>query len=128
MSDPVTYIDTYLQQQRDRLASGAVVGDLKQGVGGGTSGGMDDWKASVDRQLGTLHSDIRNLLYGLIGAALLSMGAVGGLYVYAGNKADGLQAQISNLQTGQAKAEGESRTRDAITNGKIDVLLERTKT
>ena len=55
---------------------------LQRGGGGGTSGGVtDDWKASVDRQLGQLHGDVRALLRVGTGAAVGLAALVGGLYL-----------------------------------------------
>ncbi len=78
--------------------------------GGGTSGGMqDEWKISVDRQLGQLHGDVRNLLYGLIGGFLFVISAGGVAYVK-------LSDQV-----------GEVRTEQARISGKLDLLIERMK-
>ncbi|WP_230280236.1 hypothetical protein [Croceicoccus sp. Ery15] len=81
---------------------------LKSGGGGGTSGGMnDDWKGNVDGQLTQLHQDVRHLLYGLIGAAVLILGAGATAY-----------AMISDQVTGL-------RVDQAHVSGKIDLLLDR---
>lgn len=94
-------------------------GGLKAGGPGGTSGDMgEDWKASVDRQLAQLHGDVRNLLYGLI-ASFIALGG-GGWLIY-----DKLSEQMTILRVEQAKAAGDVATRDAVTNGKLDRLLER---
>lgn len=86
---------------------------------GGTSGGVtEDWKVSVDRQLEQLHTDVRNLLYGLIASFLILAG--GGWAAY-----DKLSDQMTALRVEQAKAAGEAETRSATLNGKIDLLLER---
>lgn len=86
---------------------------LKSGNGGGTSGGMsEDWKSSVDRQLETLHQDVRNLLYGLLAAAVLLGGAGLGFYTK-------LSDQSADLRVEQARTAGKI---DLI-NEKIDRLL-----
>lgn len=67
---------------------------LKGGGGGGTSGGMtEDWKQSVDRQLAQLHSDLRAMLYFLIGAAVIFTGMVGGLYIRTDGKFEAIEAK-----------------------------------
>lgn len=81
---------------------------LKGRGGGDTPSGMtDDWKADVDRQLVQLHADIRALLYGLIAGCLFLIG--GGWAMY-----NSVMTQVATLQVDVAK-----------TNGKIDLLLER---
>jgi hypothetical protein len=83
--------------------------------GDGTSGGVsDDWKASVDRQLGQLHSDVRALLNrgvaAVVGLALM----IGGLYLYSNQKFDSVNQRLTGIEVQQAKADA-----------KLDLLLER---
>lgn len=81
---------------------------LKTGGGDGTSGDVNgDWKDSVNTQLTQLHSDVRNLLYGLIGLAILLAGAGFGLY-------SGLSDQITDMKIEQGKI---------LT--KLDILLDK---
>lgn len=92
---------------------------LNAGGGGGTSGDVtDDWKASVDRQLGQLHGDVRNLLYGLVGGFLIILASGAGAYLRLDGKLEGksdaLRADISALQVQQAKMDA-----------KLDLLVER---
>jgi hypothetical protein len=92
---------------------------LQHGGGGGTSGSVtEDWKASVDRQLDQLHKDVRNLLYAIIGAFLILAG--GGLALHWS-----LVDKVSDLRVASEKAAGDAASRDAATNGKIDLLVER---
>ena len=98
---------------------------LRGGAGGGTPSGMEDWKASVDRQLQTLHEDVRRLLSPLIGGAILVTAAQAGLYLYTRSKVDNLHNQVSQVQNSQTKMQGDLETRDARLAGKMDVLLER---
>lgn len=101
-------------------ASGEEPPLLNGGGGGGTSGGMsDDWKTSVESRLSDLHSDIRNLLYGLIAGFLLLAG--GGWVVY-----DKLSDAGTSARVDHAKAIGDLQTKNAELTGKIDLLLERT--
>jgi len=80
---------------------------LKSSGDGGNSGGMsEDWKASVDRQLGILHADVRHLLYGLIGGFLILLGAGATAYIK-------LSDQIT-----------ESRVSQASANAKLDQVLQ----
>jgi hypothetical protein len=90
---------------------------LQQGGGGGTSGGMsDDWKSSVDAQLGQLHADARNLLLGLIGGFLFLLSAGAAAYVALSDK-------ISDAQVEQVEIKGDIK----LVNQKLDTLLERSK-
>lgn len=108
---------------------------LKGGGGDGTSGGVtDDWKASVDTQLKLLHEDVRRVIGWLIAGVVVPLGAIIGLYVYNGTKFDAANArtdlltnQVSAVRVEQEKLRGDVRERDAQINGKLDVLLERTK-
>lgn len=110
------------RQMRERIAQLSAELEqhqLKGGDGGGTSGGMsDDWKISVDRQLGQLHGDVRNLLYGLI-AGFLVLGA-GGItaYVQLDGKFDTRQVKVED------RLNSLERKVDSI-DTKIDILLER---
>jgi hypothetical protein len=102
---------------------------LKGVGGGGTSGGMtDDWKANVDRQLGVLHSDVRALLNRGVIAVVALAAMIAGLYLYSNEKFEAMRTDIAAVREQQVKSAGESATRDAVTNGKLDVLLERKKT
>jgi hypothetical protein len=99
----------------------------KQG-GDDTSGGMtDDWKASVDRRLGELHNDVRALLNRGVIAVVALAAMIAGLYLYSNEKFEAIRTDIAAVREQQAKSAGEAATRDAVTNGKLDVLLERKK-
>ncbi len=101
---------------------------LKGGDGGGTFGGVtDDWKASVDRQLGELHGDVRALLNRGVIAVVALAAMIAGLYLYSNEKFEAIRTDIAAVREQQAKSAGEAATRDAVTNGKLDVLLERKK-
>lgn len=101
---------------------------LKKGDGGGTSDGMtEDWKVSVDRRLGELHGDVRALLNRGVIAIVALAAMVAGLYLYSNEKFEAIRTDIAAVREQQAKTAGESATRDAVTNGKLDVLLERKK-
>jgi hypothetical protein len=90
---------------------------LNQGSGGGTSGGMDDdWKRGVDSQLAQLHSDVCNLLLGLIAGFLFLIGAGAAAYLRVSD-------QISSASTGVTELKGKAETLDT----KIDLLVERSK-
>lgn len=92
---------------------------LKSGDGDGTSGGVtDDWKMSVDRQLGQLHGDVRALLNRGVMAAVALAAMIAGLYLYTNDKFERLNQRLSAVEVQQAKS-------DAAINGKLDVLLER---
>jgi hypothetical protein len=104
-------------------------GDLPGDGGGGTSGGVtDDWKASVDRQLERLHSDVRDLLRGLIGVAIFVLALIGGLYLYIGSKSD---AVVSRTETIEGRTTRIETKQDAIDQRldrieqKIDQLSDR---
>ncbi len=98
------------------------------GGGGGTSDDVtDDWKASVDRQLGQLHADVRALLNRGVIAVVAIATMIAGLYLYSNEKFEAVRTDIAAVREQQAKAAGEAATRDAVTNGKLDVLLERKK-
>ena len=73
---------------------------LKSGGGGGTSGGVsDDWKTGVNGQLTQLHQDVRNLLYGLVGLAVLLAGAGFSLYSSLDDKFTELKIEQSKIDT-----------------------------
>lgn len=95
--------------------------ELRQGSGDGTSGGMsDDWKASVDRQLGQLHGDVRALLYGLVGGFLfLIVGGVGA-YIALDSKSD---ARFGKIEDRLTAIERKIDATDAGVNAKLDALL-----
>lgn len=78
----------------------------------------DDWKDSVNRQLGQLHGDVRNLLIALIGGFLLLAGA--GFTLYKG-LADEQARQRADL----VRIEGLITTMNARLGGKLDLVLER---
>lgn len=101
-------------------------GPLKPGNGGGTSGGMtDDWKESVDRQLGQLHGDVRALLYGLLGAAAFLLAAIAALYAYTDSKAEGVRSSISSQVDGVDARLRALETSQARVEGKLDSALAR---
>ena len=94
--------------------------------GGGNGGDMsDDWKISVDRQLGQLHGDVRGLLYGLIGGFLfLIAGGVAGYLLLDGrfgSLESKLDIRITKVEDRMTSLE---RKVDSI-DTKIDILLER---
>ena len=104
---------------QQRKAEAEILPPLYGDGGGGTSGGVtDDWKSSVDRQLGQLHGDVRNLLYGLIAGFLIL--AAGGLALF-----DRQATRLSAIEQRQERLEGKLETQDARINGKLDLLLER---
>ncbi len=89
---------------------------LNHGGGSGTSGGVtDDWKASVDQQLGQLHGDIRNLLTGVIAGFLFVIAGGAALYASLAGQIADTRKDIAAIQVEQAR-----------TSGKLDLLLERT--
>lgn len=95
---------------------------MKDGGGNGTSGGVsDDWKASVDRQLGQLHGDVRNLLYALIGGFLVLIAAIGGLYLHVDGKFDRIDGKFDKVD----ERAGQTEVRLARIEEKLDLLLER---
>jgi hypothetical protein len=88
---------------------------LNGGGGGGTSGGMtDDWKESVDRQLGQLHADVRALLNRGVAAVVALALLIGGLYLYTNEKFDGINQRLTGIEVQQAKVDA-----------KLDALLDR---
>lgn len=82
----------------------------------------DDWKESVDRQLGQLHDDVRNLLIGLIGGFLVL--AAGGItaYVQLEGKVDGRLTKVEDRLT---SIERKVDAMDDGINAKLDALLDR---
>ncbi len=99
---------------------------LKHGSGDGTSGGMsDDWKISVDRQLGQLHGDVRGLLYGLIGGFLfLIAGGVAG-YLLLDGRFGSLESKLDiRITKVEDRLTSLERKVDSI-DTKIGILLER---
>lgn len=89
---------------------------MKDGGGGGTSGGMsDDWKASVDQQLNRLHDDVRNLLYGLLALAVAGCG----LYAMLNSQLNGIEVKQASMDTKVEQID--SRTADMAK--KIDELV-----
>lgn len=86
------------------------------GGGGGTSGTVtDDWKASVDRQLGQLHGDVRALLNRGVGAVVALALMIGGLYLYGNDRYERLGQRLTAIEVQQAK-----------TDAKIDLIVQRT--
>lgn len=74
-------------------------GPLRDGGGGGTSGGVtDDWKASVDRQLGQLHADIRAMLNRGVAAVVALAALIGGLYVRGDIQEEQLRARVHSVE------------------------------
>ena len=93
---------------------------LRGGDGGGTSDGVtEDWKASVDRQLGQLHGDVRALLYGLVAGFLFLIAA--GWLAY-----DKLSDRVGKIEVQQQKTEDKIDIVSARLDGKLDLLIERT--
>ncbi|WP_420478268.1 hypothetical protein [Brevundimonas sp. FT23028] len=84
-------------------------GALHTGGGGGTSGGMDDWKASVEDRLGGLRDDVRELrnwLAGGIGFVLLALaGGFFFLLTHVNAASDKADAQLTALREGQVRIE-----------------------
>lgn len=80
---------------------------LKNGDGGGTSGGMDAWQQSVETRLGDLSTDIRDLGKKVDGLTMWIVGAIAtGFLVVLGlinAKADQVTAKLDLLtaQTAQ---------------------------
>lgn len=104
-----------MQLRLEELAD-AVQDKLKDGDGGGTSGGMsDDWKASVDRQLNRLHDDVRNLLYGLVFVAVAGCG----LYAMLNSQLNGIEVRQAAMETKIEQID----TRTADMAKKIDELV-----
>lgn len=88
---------------------------LKGGGDDGTSGGMsDDWKSSVDRQLGQLHNDVRALLNRGVMAVVALAALIAGQYIYFNEKFEKVGDRLSAME----------RKVDAI-DAKLDLLVER---
>lgn len=112
MSDAVHLLD--LQKEKlDRLtearAKALVEQALHGGGGGGTSDGMDDWKASVEERLTAVRDDIRELRNWLAGGAAFMLLALAGGFFFllsevnsASDKAD---AQLTAVREGQVRIE-----------------------
>lgn len=102
---------TALRGQRQAEANDA----LQNAGGGGTSGGMsDDWKESVDRQLGQLHGDVRALLGRGVVAVVALAGMLAGLYFYIDTKTGAIDDRLRAVEVRQVEI-----------NGKLDRLIER---
>ena len=85
-----------MQVRLDAIERQLPEASLKEGGGGGTSGGMrDDWKASVDQQLNRLHDDVRNLLYGLLALAVAGCG----LYAMLNSQLNGIEVKQASIET-----------------------------
>lgn len=105
-----------LQSRMEALEERLPDAGLKNGDGGGTSGGMsDDWKDSVDRQLNRLHDDVRNLLYGLVFVAVAGCG----LYAMLNSQLNGIEVRQAAMETKIEQID----TRTADMAKKIDELL-----
>lgn len=90
---------------------------LKSGGGDGTSGGMsDDWKESVDRQLGQLHGDVRALLNRGVVAVVALAAMIGGLYVRTDEKFEKVSDRLAAVEAKMERIDE-----------KIDTLLARTQ-
>lgn len=112
MTEAVHLLD--LQKEKlDRLAElrakALVEQALKGGGGGGTSDGMDDWKASVEDRLSGLRSDVREVRNWLAGgAAFLLLALAGGFFFLLSevtSSSDKADAQLAALREGQARIE-----------------------
>ncbi len=101
---------------------------LNHGGGGGTSDGVtDDWKADVERQLGQLHGDVRNLLYGLIGGFLVIAAAGWAAYQALEGKFAPIEDRLTKLEVTVGKIETKVDRLERI-EAKLDaVLIERGK-
>lgn len=116
----------------------AMAMEAKSGGGGGSSTSIsEDWKAKVDEQLGQLHGDVRNMLYGLIGGFIFVISMVGGLWMHVDDKFDKVNAKFdSKIDVVSAKFDGkfetlgqqlsDLRAEQAKTSAKLDLLIERT--
>lgn len=95
-----------LATMEEQLSRGT---SLQTGGGGGTSDGMDDWKASVEERLGGLRDDVREVRNWLAGGAAFLLVGLGGGFIFllvevhsASDKAD---AQLTALREGQVRIE-----------------------
>lgn len=78
----------------------------------GSGGGMaDEWKQSVDAQLGQLHQDVRNLLGGILASFVLLAG--GGWVVY-----DKLNDRAAAVQLEQVRL---SERADVVKNDLVSI-------
>lgn len=102
---------------------------LPTGGGGGTSGGVtDDWKASVEGQLKTLHDDVRRLTACIIAGSVAPFVALGifysftyGKYDQIGTKFDAVEARIVGVDSRISA----SQVEQAKQGKDIERLLER---
>lgn len=82
---------------------------LRSGDGGGTSDAMDDWKASVEKRLGELREDVREVRNWLAaGAGFLLVALAGGflfLLSEVNDASDKADAQLTALRESQARIE-----------------------
>lgn len=99
---------------------------LKGGDGGGTSGGMtDDWKQSVDRQLGQLHGDVRHLLFGFAAGFLILLSAgISGYLLLDSKFSSKFEGIDSKFDTIDARLTAVERKVDVI-DTKLDILIDR---
>lgn len=74
----------------------------------------DDWKISVDRQLGQLHGDVRAMLNRGVAAAVALAIMIAGQYVYFNEKFEKVADRLTAVE----------RKVDSI-DTKIEILLER---
>jgi hypothetical protein len=96
---------------------------LPSGGGGGTSGGMtDDWKASVEQRLGSLHDDLRAMLKVGTAAAVALAGMIAGLYFYTDTKFEVVDAKFERVEERLTALQVQQAKSDA----KLDLLVERT--
>ncbi|QSR18442.1 hypothetical protein [Novosphingobium sp. KA1] len=106
-----------IQYEKSQVELDAARQLLKGGGGDGISGGMsDDWRESVDRQLGQLHSDVRALLNRGVAAVVALALMIGGLYIYFNEKFEKVSDRLTAVE----------RKMDAI-DVKLDVLVENSK-
>lgn len=86
---------------------------LKGGGDGDNYGGMDPWQTSVDRQLGQIHGDMRDMLRFAIGGFVLTFSAIIASFFLLsakieastdklGAKIDGVTAQLSDVKSNVA--------------------------
>lgn len=102
MSDIVvtSYQDAFKAMSDANAQRYGLPDDALKGSGGdGTSGGMsDDWKESVDRQLGQLHGDVRALLNRGVAAVVALALMTGGLYIYFNEKFDKVSERLTAVE------------------------------
>lgn len=93
---------------------------LNFGGGSGTSGGMtEDWKASVDTQLGQLHGDVRALLAAIIAAFIILAGGGWVIYSKLSDQSAAVQVELAKTST---RAESMDKKLDSI-DQKLDALI-----